>query len=149
MNAETIREFVLGLPHVEETMQWGEHLLFWVGDKDIGGKMFSVMSLDGKGKAVLSLAAGQERFAELVEIEGIIPAPYSAHHYWVALERWDALPGNELKALLRAAHALIFAKLPARTKAVLAMEPKARKKLIAERKALVKSRKVAVRRGVR
>ena len=36
------REFLLQLPHVVETMQWGANLVFWVGDKAIGGKMFAL-----------------------------------------------------------------------------------------------------------
>ena len=149
MDAEKLRRFLLGLPHVEETVQWGDNLVFWAGDKSIGGKMFAVVNLSGAGKTVIAFAAAPERFAELVEIEGIIPAPYMARMHWVALERWDALRTSELEELLRAAHALIFNKLPPRTKAVLAMEPKARAKQIKDRKALLAKRKVAARRTVR
>jgi predicted DNA-binding protein (MmcQ/YjbR family) len=149
MDAEKLRRFLLGLPHVEETVQWGDNLVFWAGDKSIGGKMLAVVNLSGAGKTVIAFAAGPERFAELVEVEGIIPAPYMARMHWVALERWDALRASELEELLRAAHALIFNKLPPRTRAVLAMEPKARAKLIKDRKALLAKRKVAARRTVR
>lgn len=86
MDAEGIRRFLLGLPHVEETMQWGDNLVFWVGDKSVGGKMFALVNLDAGGRAVMSFAAGPERFAELVEIDGIIPAPYMARIYWIALD---------------------------------------------------------------
>ena len=41
MDAERVREYLLQLPHVVETMQWGANLVFWVGDKAIGGKMFA------------------------------------------------------------------------------------------------------------
>jgi predicted DNA-binding protein (MmcQ/YjbR family) len=149
MDAEKLRRLLLGLPHVEETVQWGDNLVLWAGDKSIGGKMFAVVNLSGAGKTVIAFAAGPERFAELVEVEGIIPAPYMARMHWVALERWDALRASELEELLRAAHALIFNKLPPRTRAVLAMEPKARAKLIKARKALLAKRKVAARRTVR
>ncbi len=149
MDAEVLRRFLLTLPHVEETMQWGDNLVFWVGDKSIGGKMFVLINLAGEGKAVMSFAAGPERFAELTEVDGIIPAPYMARIYWVALERWNVLRPTELEELLRAAHSLVFNKLPPRTKAVLAMEPKTREKLIKARKALLARRKVAARRTVR
>ena len=149
MDAEKLRRMLLGLPHVEETVQWGDNLVFWAGDKSIGGKMFAVVNLSGAGKTVIAFAAGPERFAELVEVEGVIPAPYMARMHWVALEHWDVLRASELEELLRAAHALIFNKLPPRTRAVLAMEPKARAKLIRERKALLAKRKVAARRTVR
>ena len=31
MDAERVREFLLGLPHVMETVQWGGRLVYWVG----------------------------------------------------------------------------------------------------------------------
>ncbi len=140
MDVESARAFLLKLPHVVETMQWGDNLVFWVGDKAIGGKMFTLVDLDGSGKAVLSFAAGPEGFAELVESEGVIPAPYMARIYWVALERWDALRAAELESRLRAAHALTMAKLPKRTRDVLALPAVAQKKLVTERKKLLAER---------
>lgn len=141
MDAERLREFLLKLPHVEETMQWGDNLVFWAGDKAIGGKMFAVASLDGTSKGVLSFHAGADRYNELLENEGVIPAPYMARIYWVCLERWDALPQRELQSLLTRAYELVFAKLPKRTKDVLAMPAAQRRKLIAERKRLLASQK--------
>jgi predicted DNA-binding protein (MmcQ/YjbR family) len=137
MDAEQVREALLKLPQVEETMQWGANLVFWVGDKTIGGKMFALVNLDEDGKGVISFHTGQERYAELLEIDGVIPAPYMARIFWVALTRWDAIPGRELLSLLAQARDLVYAKLPRRTKDVLAMPPTARKKLIAERRKLL------------
>ncbi len=73
MDAEQIRQVALQMPHVVETMQWGANLVFWVGDKAIGGKMFALANLDGDGRAVLSYCAGPERYAELLELEGSDP----------------------------------------------------------------------------
>lgn len=114
-------------------MQWGDNLVFWVGDKAIGGKMFAIVNLDAPSQ-VTSFAAGPERFAELVEREGVSPAPYLARAHWVAIERWSTLPVAEFKQLLRHARDLIYAKLPKRTKAVLAMTAGEKKKLIAARR---------------
>ena len=141
MDAERLRTFLLKLPHVEETMQWGANLVFWAGDKAIGGKMFALSNLDEDGRGVLSFAAGPERYAELLEIDGVIPAPYLARAYWVCLERWDALSQREFETLLPQAHALVLAKLPKRTRDALALPANQRKKLIAERKKLLASRK--------
>jgi len=134
MDAEQVQAMLLGLPHVAETMQWGANLVFWVGDKAIGGKMFAVVDLDGKGGPVISYAAGPERFAELVERDGLVPAPYLARAHWVAVERWDVFRASEWQSELTGAHALIYAKLPKRTRDVLAMPAGERKRLIAERK---------------
>jgi predicted DNA-binding protein (MmcQ/YjbR family) len=141
MDAEQIREALLELPHVEETMQWGANLVFWVGDKAIGGKMFALVNLDEDGKGVISFAAGQERYSELLEVDGVIPAPYMARVFWVALTRWDAIPSRELIGLLAHGRDLVYAKLPKRTKDALAMPPTARRKLIAERRKLLANRK--------
>jgi predicted DNA-binding protein (MmcQ/YjbR family) len=141
MDAEHLRAFLLKLPHVEETMQWGANLVFWAGDKAIGGKMFALANLDDDGRGVLSFAAGPERYNELLENEGVIPAPYLARAHWVCLERWDALPQRELEALLTLGYELSFAKLPKRTKDLLALPAAQRRKLIADRKKQLASQK--------
>lgn len=143
MNVESLRKFLLSLPHVEETMQWGESLVFWVGDKAIGGKIFAVAKLERDSNRVLSFSAGPERYHELLENEGVFPAPYMARIFWVALERFDAFPSSELEQLLRHAHQITFAKLPKHTREVLAMPAAERKKLIASRKKLLPSRKTS------
>jgi predicted DNA-binding protein (MmcQ/YjbR family) len=140
MDAERLRAFLLKLPHAVETMQWGANLVFWVGDKAIGGKMFALVNLDNDGRALISYAAGPERYAELLEIDGIIPAPYMARIYWVAVERWNVFRPTEWEQELAAAHALTFNKLPPRTRAVLAMPAKEQKQLLKERKQLLAQR---------
>jgi predicted DNA-binding protein (MmcQ/YjbR family) len=132
MNAESMREFLLGLPHVVETEQWGG-ILFWVGDKAVGGKMFAMVNLEA-GELPISYTAGQERMAELLELEGIVPAPYLAKAFWVAAERWDVFRKSEWESELRAAHANKFEGLPAKTKAVLALPAAELKKVVAQRK---------------
>lgn len=44
-----------------------------------------------------------------------------ARIFWVALTRWDAIPSRELLSLLAQGRDLVYAKLPKRTKDVLAM----------------------------
>jgi predicted DNA-binding protein (MmcQ/YjbR family) len=143
MDAERAREFLLTLPHVCETKQWGENLVFWTGDKAIGGKMFVLLNLDPGGGGVISFAAGPERFYELVERDGLIPAPYMARIFWVAAEGWSVFRNAEWEELLRAAHEMVFAKLPPRTRAVLAMPARSREKLIRERRTLLEKRAAA------
>jgi len=140
MDAERIRGFLLKLPHVVDTMQWGANLVFWVGDKAIGGKMFALVNLDGDGRAVMSYAAGPERYSELLEREGLFPAPYMARIFWVAVESWSVFRPAEWEAELLAAHALTFNKLPPRTRAVLAMPVKKQRQLLADRKKLLAER---------
>ncbi len=140
MNVESLRKFLLALPHVEETMQWGESLVFWVGDKSIGGKMFAVASLDASHGRVLSFAAGPERYHELLEVEGAFPAPYLARAFWIAIESYSVFSTAELENHLRHAHQLVLNKLPKRTRDALALPALERKKLITARKKQLASR---------
>ena len=130
----------MALPHVAETVNWGHHLVYWAGDRDIGGKMFAMTDLDGTGFGVLWFHCGAERFHELLEIEGISASPYLAKAHWVTMERWDVLRPVAVAEELRRAHALIFDKLPKRTKAVLALPEKERTRVIRERKKLLAER---------
>ena len=134
MDNERIRAFCLSLPHVVETVNWGHHLVYWVGDRAIGGKMFAMTDLDGTGTGVLWFHCGAERFHELLERDGMIASPYLARAFWVTMERWDALRAREIEDELRQAHALIFDKLPKRTQTLLALPEKERAALPRERK---------------
>jgi predicted DNA-binding protein (MmcQ/YjbR family) len=134
MDNERIREICLSLPHTAETLNWGHHLVYWVGDRDLGGKMFAMTDVDGMGSSVLWFHCGAERFHELLENEGVFAAPHLARAHWVALERWDALPVRQIEDELRRAHALILAKLPKRTQAVLALPKKELSRLLSERR---------------
>ena len=120
MDTERIREFVLSLPHVVETasdtVRWGDKIVFRVGDQAAGGKMFCQIDFEKDGRAILSFAAGPERFHELIELDGVIPAPYRARIHWVALMQKDALGEKRLKDLLRNAREITFAKLPKRVR---------------------------------
>ena len=101
MNAESMRELLLSMPHVVEAEQWGG-LLFWIGDKAIGGKTFVHMNLEASQGHPAMFPAGPERFAELCERDGVIPAPYLARGHWVAVERWGALRDAEWREELTA-----------------------------------------------
>lgn len=105
MNVEWVRTFCMALPHTTETVQWGADLVF-----KIGGRMYAVTELE-PGNHWLAFKCSPEDFAELVEREGVIPAPYLARAQWVALETSDAVTTPELKRLLRNAYDLVFAKL--------------------------------------
>jgi len=111
MDNERIRAICLALPHVTETLNWGHHLVYWAGDRDIGGKMFAMTDADGTGFGKLWFHCGAERFHELLEIDGMSASPYLAKAHWVTMERWDVLKPREIEDELRRAHTLIFEKL--------------------------------------
>ncbi len=113
MNIETLREYCLSLPHATEDVQWANDLLF-----RIGGKIFAGTNLEGTPTHV-SFKCTPEKFDELIEIEGIIPAPYMARNKWVMVERLDVLRDIEIKSLIKISYEMIFAKLPKKIKTTL------------------------------
>ena len=114
MDIEQVHAHCLSFPHVTEVVLWGNDLVF-----KIGGKMFAVIGLDAASDHCMSFKCTPEKFAELIEQNGIVPAPYVARYHWVALERFNALSEKELKALLRKAYDLVLEKLPKKVKAEL------------------------------
>jgi predicted DNA-binding protein (MmcQ/YjbR family) len=112
MTLESIRKFCKRLPHVTEDIKWGHDLCFL-----IGGRMFAVASLDKTEGHCVSFKCTPEEFTELVEVSGIIPAPYMARNHWVTMERFDALRDNEIEDFVARSYAMVKAKL---TKSALA-----------------------------
>ena len=115
MDVDAIRKYCLSLPHATEGMQWGDNLLFRIGEK-----IFTIVALD-QTPPQLSFKCTPEEFAELVEREGIIPAPYMARNHWVLLETPDALPRAELKRLIKDSYDMVAAKLPKKVRVELGL----------------------------
>lgn len=114
-----VRAFCLSLPHATEGVQWEHDLLF-----RIAGKMFCVANLEpGMSPTKIAFKCTPEKFAELVEIEGIIPAPYMARNHWVAMLDIDALRQPEIKELIQESYQMILEKLPKKTQADLQAQP--------------------------
>ena len=78
---------------------------------------------------------------ELLEIDGIYPAPYVARIYWVAAERWSVFRTSEWEEQLRSAHKLTFAKLPPKVRMALTLPAAKQKRLIAERRKLLAAKR--------
>src|SRR6185437_15618533 len=112
---ERVRRFCLSLPGPPEKVQWEHNLLF-----SIGGKMYCIANLEpGMGPSKIAFKCTPEKFAELVEIEGLIPAPYLARNHWVSLTEINALRQTEIESLIRKSYQLVREKLPKKTQAAL------------------------------
>lgn len=106
MTLDGLRQICKALPGATEDVKWGQDLCF-----SVGGKMFAAVNLEPPHQ--LGFKCTPETFAELVEREGIIPAPYMARNMWVQeTELGEALERRELQALLRTSYELVAAKLP-------------------------------------
>jgi predicted DNA-binding protein (MmcQ/YjbR family) len=106
MIIDGLRAICRALPGVTEDVKWGQALCFCVG-----GKMFVVVNLELPHQT--SFKCTPDTFAELVEREGIIPAPYLARAMWVQeSELGSVLERRELEPLLRSSYELVLATLP-------------------------------------
>jgi predicted DNA-binding protein (MmcQ/YjbR family) len=129
MNIDWVRDLCLSFPKATEEEVWTNDLTF-----KVAGKMFAHTPLI-PARIWLSFKASPEKFAELTERPGIIPAPYLARAQWVALETKDALPPEELAPLLRESYDMVVAKLPKKTRdALISEKPPARASLHKMRK---------------
>jgi predicted DNA-binding protein (MmcQ/YjbR family) len=82
-------------------------------------------------------SAGPTRYSELLELEGLTPAPYMARIHWVAVERWEVFIPAEWQRELRAAYDITLAKLPRKLLTTLALPAAQQKALIAARRKLL------------
>ena len=142
-----VRPFCLSLLHATEDVQWEHDLLF-----RIAGKMFCVANLEpGMSPTKIAFKCTPEKFAELVEVEGIIPAPYMARNHWVAMIEMDALRKSEIKELIRESYQMILEKLPKKKQAELreTVPAKAAKGKLLRAKPQVKAAKAKPRQAVK
>jgi predicted DNA-binding protein (MmcQ/YjbR family) len=117
MTLDTIRRLCLSLPGVTEDIKWDDDLVF-----SVGGKMFVVAMLEPPHR--VSFKCDDETFAELVERDGIIPAPYLARAKWVSIESLGhGMDWRELEGRLRRSYALVKASLPKRAQAAIDAAP--------------------------
>jgi len=87
-------------------LQWGENLCF-----KVGGKIFAILNLGAVPQSVC-FKCDPERFGELLEIEGIVAAPYLGRYKWVLVQGLDVLQDEELEELLGESYRMVTEKLP-------------------------------------
>ena len=106
MDVDALRHFCLSFPQAKETLQWGENLCF-----KVGGRIFAILNLGAVPQSVC-FKCDPEKFAELLEIENVVPAPYLGRYKWVLVKRLDVLCGTELEELLGESYGMVVDKLP-------------------------------------
>ncbi|HEY6306023.1 MAG TPA: MmcQ/YjbR family DNA-binding protein [Candidatus Angelobacter sp.] len=112
---EWVRRFCLSLPHTTEKVRWEHNLLFCIGER-----IYCLANLEpGMGRSQITFKCTPQIFAELVEMEGMIPAPYMARNHWVSVTDMEPFRQAELKEHIRNSYQLVLEKLPRKTQALL------------------------------
>ncbi|MDB5916291.1 MAG: hypothetical protein JWR40_525 [Massilia sp.] len=105
MDFDAAKTVCRGFAGSTEDIKWGADAVF-----SVGGKMFAVAKHEAPANGI-SFKVDDERFLELTDRPGIIPAPYLARARWVKVVSAGALGDQEAFDLLRRSYELVFAKL--------------------------------------
>ena len=109
MKFATLQKFCAALPEAASDVKWGADLCF-----TIDAKMFAVLGMRAGKPLNVAFKCDPERFLELTDQSGIVPAPYLARAHWVSVTAVDALTDAQAQTLVRRSYELIVAKLPKR-----------------------------------
>jgi predicted DNA-binding protein (MmcQ/YjbR family) len=104
MNFDALRTLCLSLPDATESLQWEDELCC-----KVGGKIFAMVSLSSVPQRLI-FKCDPEEFAELMENEGVVPAPYVGRYKWVMFESLEILPDSEIDRCIRNSYAMVAAK---------------------------------------
>ena len=111
MNFDALRALCLSLPNTIENLQWEDELCF-----KVRGKIFAMVSLSSVPQRLI-FKCDPEEFAELMENEGVVPAPYVGRYKWAMLESLEVLPDSEIDRCIRKSYAMVAAKsMPSRSR---------------------------------
>lgn len=109
----SLKDFCRALPGTTEDIKWGDDHVF-----SVGKKMYAGFDVDSEEE--FGFKCDPEDQMRLIQIKGIIPAPYAARFGWVLVEDTRALSASAAKRLLEKAHRLVLAGLPKRVQAEIA-----------------------------
>ena len=104
MDLEQLQDYCLQFPFTDMDVKW-DHLLCFT----LKGKMFCTVSLDEDNQ--VSFKVTKEAYEELLQREGIRPAPYLWKNTWVRIARSNVLKQEEWNYYIRNAYLLVKAKL--------------------------------------
>ena len=104
MNLDSIRKLCLSLPDAAENLQWEDELCF-----KVRGKIFAMVGLSSVPQRLV-FKSDPEAFQELLEHEGVVPAPYVGRYKWVMLENLDVLSKPEIDRCIKKSYAMVAAK---------------------------------------
>ena len=106
LSAAQLRALCAHWPGVTEAIKWEVDLVL-----SVGGKMFAMTPADGSEGGRLSFKVADERFLELTDQPGMIPAPYLARAHWISVIEPTHFSTAELQGFVRDAYVLVRAKL--------------------------------------
>lgn len=117
MTAADLEKLCGKWPGVESSIKWEDDLVFTVASK-----MFTVLCLRGPDKGRFSFKVDPERFLELTDQPGVMPAHYMARAFWITVTEPERFKRAEVDAFIRHSYDLVRSKLTKKMQAKLAAE---------------------------
>jgi len=117
LTIEQLDALCAALPGATRSIKW-EVDLVW----SVGGKMFVVYCTLGNERGRVSFKVDTERFLELSDQPGMMPAPYMARAFWISVAEPERFSSRTLEAHVRRSYDLVRAGLSKRMQATLAAQ---------------------------
>jgi len=114
VNADDLEGLCGSWPGVTSGIKWEDDLVY-----SVAGKMFAVSCLRGPDRERLSFKVDPERFLELTDQPGIVPAHYMARAFWITIAEPERFKRAEIEAFVRHSYELVRAKLSKRQQTAL------------------------------
>jgi len=114
LDADALDDLCANWPGASRSIKW-EVDLVW----SVAGKMFAVLCTLGPERGRLSFKVEPERFLELTDQPGYVPAPYMARAFWVSVPEPQNFREVDLAGFVRQSYDLVRAALPKKTQAAL------------------------------
>jgi predicted DNA-binding protein (MmcQ/YjbR family) len=112
-NVAAFKRYAGTLPATEIVQQWGG----FVGK--VGGKVFALI---GEAGGPIVFKVSELSFDGLTSLESIGQAAYFAKRAWVSVDKGAPLTDAELKAYIKASHAMVAARLTRKLRAELGLD---------------------------
>ena len=117
MDAAELAALCGGWAGVTSSIKWEDDLVY-----SVAGKMFTVLCIRGPDKGRISFKVDPERFLELTDQPGIVPAHYMARAFWITLAEPERFPRDQVEQFVRHSYELVRANLTKKMQAKLAAE---------------------------
>jgi len=114
MNASELESFCGRWPGVASGVKWEDDLVYTVA-----AKMFTVLCLRGPDRGRISFKVDPERFLELTDQPGIVPAHYMARAFWITIAEPERFAPEQMHAFIRHSYELVRANLSKKMQASL------------------------------
>jgi predicted DNA-binding protein (MmcQ/YjbR family) len=114
MTAAELEKLCSDWPGVTSGIKWEDDLVF-----SVAGKMFAVLCVRGPDRDRISFKVDPERFLELTDQPGIVPAHYMARAFWITIAEPERFGAERMRAFVLHSYELVRANLTKKMQATL------------------------------